>query len=122
MAVAVPSIAVSTYDLISVTNGLDSLFQIQEPDGQLHWSGVPFSLTPGFPFSFTYHLYTLNAVYDYYMWTGDVTWVAKHWDGWKRAMSWSLGNIDDTGLMNVTSSADWLRFGMGQYNIEVVSS
>jgi len=121
MAVALPSIAVSTYDLISVTNGLDSLFQIQEPDGQLHWSGIPFSLSPDFPFSFTYHLYTLNAVYDYYQWTGDLDWVATHWDAWKLAMRWSLGNIDDSGLMNVTSSADWLRFGMGAYNVEANS-
>ena len=32
---------------------------------------------------------------------------------WKFAMSYSLSTVDSTGLMNVSSSADWLRFGMG---------
>lgn len=34
-------------------------------------------------------------------------------------MNFSLGFIDESGLMNVTSGADWLRFGMGGHNIEV---
>lgn len=34
-------------------------------------------------------------------------------------MNFSLGFIDETGLMNVTSPNDWLRFGMGGHNIEV---
>lgn len=34
-------------------------------------------------------------------------------------MAFSLSFIDDSGLMNVTSPADWLRFGMGGHNIEV---
>lgn len=40
------------------------------------------------------------------------------WDDWKFAMNYSLSTIDDSGLMNVTSSNDWLRFGMGGHNIE----
>jgi len=34
-------------------------------------------------------------------------------------MNFSLGFIDESGLFNATSSADWLRFGMGGHNIEV---
>lgn len=33
-------------------------------------------------------------------------------------MAYSLSTVDDTGLMNVSSGADWLRFGMGAHNIE----
>ena len=33
-------------------------------------------------------------------------------------MAYSLSNVDSSGLMNVTSSADWLRFGMGGHNVE----
>jgi hypothetical protein len=40
------------------------------------------------------------------------------WPQWKLALQFSLSFIDDTGLMNVTSPSDWLRFGMGGHNIE----
>lgn len=40
------------------------------------------------------------------------------WDAWKFAMNFSLSFIDDSGMMNVTSPSDWLRFGMGAHNIE----
>jgi hypothetical protein len=40
------------------------------------------------------------------------------WDQWKLALGFSLSFIDDSGLMNVTSPSDWLRFGMGGHNIE----
>jgi neutral trehalase len=37
---------------------------------------------------------------------------------YKFALNYSLSFIDDSGLMNVTSPADWLRFGMSGRNIE----
>jgi hypothetical protein len=40
------------------------------------------------------------------------------WDKYKLALGLSLSFIDDSGLMNVTSPSDWLRFGMGGHNIE----
>jgi len=40
------------------------------------------------------------------------------WDKYKFALSFSLSNIDSSGLMNVTAPNDWLRFGMGGHNIE----
>lgn len=43
------------------------------------------------------------------------------WDQYKAGLNFSLSFIDSTGLMNVTSSADWLRFGMGGHNIEANS-
>lgn len=58
-------------------------------------------------------------IYDYYIFTGDVTYLIKTWPQFKLALQYSLSTIDETGLANVTSSNDWLRFGMGGHNIEV---
>lgn len=103
-SVAFPAIAVSTYDLISIANGLDSLFAEQNNAGQLPYAGFPFP-TPPSTFSFTYHLYSLIAVSNHFLWSGDIQYLQGKWEGWKRGMAWSLGTIDETGLMNVTSSA-----------------
>jgi len=63
MSIAVPAIVVSTNDLISIRNSLDSLFAIQDPaTGQLPYAGRPFF----YIYSATYHLYTLIGVADYY--------------------------------------------------------
>ncbi|KAK3938559.1 Six-hairpin glycosidase-like protein [Diplogelasinospora grovesii] len=118
MAIAVPSIAVSTYDMASVRNSLDSLLTLQnKTTGALPYAGVPFSEVLPI-FSFTYHLYSLIGINDYYLWTGDVQYLEENWNTFKFALSYSLSFVDETGLANVTSSADWLRFGMGGHNIE----
>ena len=114
MAIAVPGVVVSTNDVISIENSLNSLFDLQAPDGHLPYAGRPFPSI----ISFTYHLYTLVGVADHYMYTGDLAYVQGLWNKWKLALSWSLSHIDSSGLMNVTSGADWLRFGMGGHNIE----
>ena len=117
MSVAVPSVFVSTNSLNGVRNGLDSLFANQNDTGQLPYAGTPIQ-TSGFGFSFTYHLYSVIGVYDYYKFTGDTAFLQSHWEGIKSAISFSLSRVDETGLQNVTTSADWLRFGMGGHNIE----
>jgi len=120
MSIAGPSIAVSTYDLISIQTGIDSLYDNQTAVGMLPYSGYP--LNSQLPFSFTYHMYGLIDVYDFYIWSGNKTWLEGKWDGWKLGMKYILGTVDPTvGLMNVTSSADWLRFFLGGFNIEANS-
>ncbi|KAF4167227.1 hypothetical protein CNMCM6936_005477 [Aspergillus lentulus] len=114
MSIALESIAVSTYDLYSVRMALESLFAIQQADGRLPYAGKPFYDTV----SYTYHLHSLIGVSYYYRYSGDKNWLVAHWSQYKRALQWSLSSIDDTGLANVTASADWLRFGMGGHNIE----
>lgn len=64
-------------------------------------------------------LHTLIDLYDYYMFTGDVGYLSSLWNKFKLAMTYTIGLIDDTGLANVDSSADWLRMGMYGHNIEV---
>jgi hypothetical protein len=117
MSIAVPGIAVSTNDLIPVKNALDSLMILQSPEGLLPYAGFPF-YQAGIV-SFTYHLYALIGVSFYYHFSSNVSFVEGYWDQWKLGMNWSLSAIDDSGLMNVTAPADWLRFGMGGHNIEV---
>jgi hypothetical protein len=109
MSTALESVAVSTYDLYSVRVALESLFAMQKTDGRLPYAGKPFYDT----ISYTYHLHSLIGVSYYYRYSGDKNWLAAHWSQYKRALQWSLSSIDDTGLANVTASADWLRFGMG---------
>jgi hypothetical protein len=118
MAIAVPSIAVSTYELSTIKNSLDSLLALQnQSTGALPYAGRPFSFVVT-SFSFTYHLYSLIGIYDYFLYSGDLDYVEENWNTYVFALNYSLSFIDDSGLMNVTTSADWLRDGMGGHNIE----
>lgn len=115
-----PGLAVSTSDFITVANSLDSLFDLQnKTTGLLPYAGMPFSSRN--IVSFTYHLYSLIGVADYFQWTGDVSYLQDKWTAWQLGMNWTLAQIDSTGLANITASADWLRFGMGSHNIEANS-
>ena len=119
MSIAVPGIAVTTFDLISIRNALDSLFLLQNANGQLPYAGYPFNKLG--IVSFTYHLYALIGVGNFYHWSGDQSYLDANWPKWKVGLEWAAEQIDDTGLANVTASADWLRFGMGGHNIEANS-
>ncbi len=119
MSIAVPGIAVTTLDLISIRNALDSLFNLQTTTGQLPYAGYPFN-ERGIV-SFTYHLYALIGVANYYHWSGDQSYLTDKWAGWKSGIEWAVQQIDSTGLANITAPADWLRFGMGGHNIEANS-
>lgn len=109
MSISLESIVVSTYDLYSLRNSLESLLELQHADGRLPYAGKPFTDM----ISFTYHLHSLIGVSYYYKYSSDHTWLSRYWSQFKRAVEWSLSSIDDSGMANVTASADWLRFGMG---------
>jgi len=115
MRIITPSAFVSTNDLDSVANSVDNLFSLQNSSGMLPYAGIPFKSQ----YSATYHLYNLIAVADYYRYTNNLSYVQNKWTAWKKGLNFSLNFIDDSGMMNVTSSADWLRFGQGGHNIEV---
>ncbi len=138
MAFAVPAVTVATYDLISIANALDSLFGLQnKTSGQLPYAGVglfdvysatyvscPENSVPGlrtFVLTFKQHLYSLIGIADYYLYSGDLSYLRNKWSQWKLGLTFSLSFIDDSGMMNVTSPSDWLRFGMGGHNIEANS-
>jgi hypothetical protein len=114
MAISLPGIFASTNDLISVKNPITSLLVLQdETTGMLPYAGIPFSILTGHPVSFTYHLYSLIGISYYYKYSGDLEYVQSTWSNFTKGLAWSLSFIDDSGLMEVTSPNDWLRFGMG---------
>ena len=118
IAISGPSLAVSTADLVSIRNSIDALLVFQDPiTGALPYAGTP--VAEYGIFSFTYHLYTLIDMSIYLQYSGELSYIADNFDKYVKALNYSLSFIDDSGLMNVNSSADWLRFGMGGHNIEV---
>ncbi|TID26385.1 Bacterial alpha-L-rhamnosidase [Venturia nashicola] len=121
LSVAMPAILVSTNDLISIQNSVDSIFALQNTTtGMLPYVALPRSLGSrlGNAPSFTYHCYSLIGVYDFYLYNGDLSYLKGKWPQYKLALSFALSFIDSSGLANITSGADWLRFGMGGHNIE----
>ncbi|KAL8819556.1 MAG: hypothetical protein Q9223_002029 [Gallowayella weberi] len=119
MAIAVPGIAVSTYDMTAVRTALDSLFIRQYADGALPYAGPPMGF--GGEFSDTYHLHTLLGVWNYVLFTNDIRWLQSHWSAYLKAFEYSLAKVDLTGLLHVTSNNDWLRPGMTGHNLEATS-
>lgn len=109
MFIATPGIAVSTYDMLSIRNALDTLFDHQYGSGGLPYAGPPLSKNE--EFSDTYHLHTLLGVYIYVLYSGDLNWLEMVWDKYLFALSYELAKVDETGLLHVTSNADWLRPG-----------
>lgn len=119
MAIAVPGIAVSTYDMVAVRTALDSLFLRQYDDGALPYAGLPMGYEG--EFSDTYHLHTLLGVWNYIIFTNDIPWLRSHWSAYIKAFEYSLAKVDLTGLLHVTSNNDWLRPGMTGHNLEATS-
>lgn len=119
MAIAVPGIAMSTYDMVAVRTGLDTLFIRQYANGALPYAGPPMGYHG--EFSDTYHMHTLLGVWNYILYTNDIPWLQSHWGSYLKAFEYSLAKVDRTGLFHVTSTADWLRPGMTGHNLEATS-
>lgn len=113
MAISLETVMVSTNDIASVRNSLESLLALQTAEGRLPYASTPFPDRQ----SFTYHLHTLVNFAAYYRYTGDKDWVATHWRNFKDGVKWAKASIDSTGLAYVAANAtsDWLRSGMGGY-------
>lgn len=109
---AAPTIFVSTNDMGSIRNGLESLLAIQNSSGALPYAGSPFQEETGW-YSFTYHLHNLLDIDLYYQFTNDLEFVQGVWKNFTLGLAFSISYVDDTGLLNVTTSNDWLRIGMG---------
>ena len=100
IAVSGPSIYGSIGDADPILNGLIQLFSEQNSLGQLPYVGKP----QGFAFSFTYHLHTLIDVYDYFMYTGNTTSLNNLWPQYVKAIDYSVGTIDSSGLAYVSDA------------------
>ncbi|KJR82427.1 bacterial alpha-L-rhamnosidase domain protein [Sporothrix schenckii 1099-18] len=113
MGVAVPSLFVSTGDMESVKNALQTMYDNQNPDGSFPEAGPPL-LQQG---SDTYHMWTMIGTYNYVLYTNDTTFLARNWAGYQRAMSFITAKqvqVDSKrGLLNATGVRDWARLNVG---------
>jgi len=108
MAIAVPAIVASYYDIQSIEDSLNSLYSLQnETTGQLPYAGIPFT-ERGLQ-SDTYHLYSLIGLADHFLYTGSLDYVEGKWDQFVAGLNYSLSTIDDSRLANISYSNDWLR-------------
>jgi hypothetical protein len=98
---------VSTGDTLSVTNDLNTLFAHQNSAGGLPYAGPEGDI--GDIFSDTYHLWTLIGVIDYFLYSGDRSWVISHWPQIKKAVAFSTAKIGADVLLAVYLPLDWGR-------------
>jgi hypothetical protein len=61
---------------------------------------------------------TLIGTYDYYLNTGDNSFLSGVWSKYLSAMSFITSKIDSTGLLDVTGTNDWGRLSQGGHNTE----
>jgi hypothetical protein len=116
MTIAVPGIAVSTYDMLAVRNALDTIYDHQYGDGSMPYAGPPMGAFG--EFSDTYHLHTLVGTYFYVLYSGDLDWLKTRWTQYITALAISINKVDETGLLHVSSVFDWNRHGMTGHNVE----
>lgn len=119
MTIAVPGIAVTTYDMLAVRNALNTIYDHQYGDGSMPYAGPPMGAFG--EFSDTYHLHTLVGTYYYALYSGDLDWVKSRWNAYLTALAISINKVDETGLLHVTSVNDWIRPGMTGHNVEASS-
>jgi hypothetical protein len=97
---------VTTGDTLSMKNDLDTLFAGQDSAGCLPVAGWQFG---ALPISDTYHLWTLIGVTNYFLYSGDRSWVISHWPQIKKAIAFSTLKIGAQGLLSVDLTSDWGR-------------
>jgi len=105
LAIAQPTAFVSTHDTDSAANTLDALYLLQKSTGEMPYAG-PVVYFYG---SDTYHLWSLIATADHYLYSNDRIWLDSHWAQYKNAVQYSLAKIDSNGLLNVNHPSDWGR-------------
>ncbi|KAM0324174.1 hypothetical protein ACHAQA_008367 [Verticillium albo-atrum] len=116
LVLAAPGIAVSTFDMLAVRNAIDALFENQYADGSLPRAGPPFGFHG--EFSDTHHLYALLGVYDYVKFSDDVSWLTHRWSAYLHALAVSIGKVDATGLLHVSSTDNRLSPGQDGHSLE----
>ncbi|KAH8672812.1 Six-hairpin glycosidase-like protein [Tricladium varicosporioides] len=119
MTIAVPGIAISTYDMLAVRNALDTIYDHQYWDGSMPYAGPPMGFYG--EFSDTYHLHTLIGTHAYVLYSGDLDWLKRRWPAYLKALDISIAKVDEFNLLHVSSIYDWIRPGMTGHNIEASS-
>ncbi|KAK1658232.1 alpha-rhamnosidase [Colletotrichum godetiae] len=107
MGVAVPSAFVSTGDLESARNAIQTMFHFQRESGIFPRAGPPYLDAT----SDTYHMWTMIGAYNYVLFSGDTDWLAENWATYLKAMDYIYGKvIPETGILNATAPGDWARY------------
>lgn len=114
MGVSEPTAYVSTDDLTATRNSLTTMYQNQKSTGELPYGGPEFN----FYSSDTYHMWTLVGTYNYYLDSGDKSWLDGIWSQYQSGVNFITAKIDGNGLLNVTGTNDWARGDQGGENIE----
>ncbi|MEV6841826.1 trehalase family glycosidase [Actinoplanes sp. NPDC051411] len=114
MGVSATTAYASTDDLLAVRNSLTTMYNSQQPSGELPYGGPEFN----FFGSDTYHLWTLIGTHTYYLDTADKTWLDGIWAKYQRGVNFITAKIDGNHLLNVSGTNDWARGGQGGENIE----
>ncbi len=114
LGVSIPTAFVSTDDLNSVKNALQTMYNAQQASGELPFAGPQVS----FYGSDTYHLSTLIGTGLYYRYSQNKAWLDSIWAKYTLGLSFIIAKIDSSNLLNVTGTADWARSGQGGENIE----
>jgi len=114
MGVSTPTAFVSLGDTASTRNGLTTLFAHQKATGELPFAGPEVN----FYGSDVYHLWTLNGVYDYFLFSADKAWLDGIWVQYAKGVAFSAAKIDAQGLLSVNEANDWARSDQGGENIE----
>jgi hypothetical protein len=96
----------TTGDTLSMKNNLDTLFVGQDSAGCLPIAGPEFGQLC---ISDTYHLWTLIGVTNYFLYSGDRSWVISHWPQIKKAVAFSTAKIGARELLSVNLTNDWGR-------------
>jgi hypothetical protein len=96
----------TTCDTLSMKNDLDTLFAHHDGAGCLPYVGPEAGYVT---ISDTYHLWTLIGVIDYFLYSGDRSWVISHWPQIKKAVAFSTAKIGAHGLLSVNLLSDWGR-------------
>nr|POF09148.1 hypothetical protein CFP56_76277 [Quercus suber] len=119
-SISLPGVFLSTNDQYTLKLSVEQLLAQQNATtGQLKYVASPTYESPKSEFirgventySYTYHLYNLLALYNYFIYSGDMITLKNNWFRFEQGLSYSLESVDDTGLAYVAANAtsDWLR-------------
>jgi len=104
--------------LEAVANALETIFYYQNAStGEFPFAGPDTASFRSGSQSDTYHAWSLITMRNYALFSGDQTWLDRHWSNISRGVEFIVGNLDaETGLQNQTQTNDWGRQGGGGFN------
>lgn len=117
MGMQIPTDLASLGDWQTVKNSLQLMYDLEQPSGQLPYSGPVLS----FYGSDSYHMWTLVSSALYYKISGDRAWLDANWSKYKAAVAFVTNKIGADHLFNGTANGDWARTDAGGRNIELES-